>query len=288
MLLIFDVMQLIFIIQCTLQLNYSSKLLESLKQIDDENRKDVKGILQQVLESHIMLRDFVNKMYTPFAVFVLLQLMQPSIDLAVSVYIVTSVPPEHRSLELFIYAVMIIYELGIFCFAGQYLTDKFEELYDNMLEVSWDDFTLEEKRNFLIILHNIQQPVILKTYFTELSVVVFRNVSYTEFIDSLITSSKYEIILTFQLTFYFLELFCSFDYQTIFYTVMTSVINGTPIKKLIVFFWTDFKQRVHLLRYSKHLSSLNAQESAGKSNFPNQTVYFCVMHITSKCEMLKK
>lgn len=154
MLLIFDVMQLIFIIQCTLQLNYSSKLLESLKQIDDENRKDVKGILQQVLESHIMLRDFVNKMYTPFAVFVLLQLMQPSIDLAVSVYIVTSVPPEHRSLELFIYAVMIIYELGIFCFAGQYLTDKFEELYDNMLEVSWDDFTLEEKRNFLIILHN--------------------------------------------------------------------------------------------------------------------------------------
>lgn len=177
MLLVLDLMQPIFIIQSTVQINFLIILLENLMRLDDENRKDVEEILQQILEVYIKLRAFVNKMRPAFAAFILFQLMQPAIDLAVAAYVVKTLPAENRSMEQFIYVTMVPFQLAIFCFSGQHLTDKFVQLYDNLLQVCWYEFSLKEKRNFLIILQNVQQPVILKTYFTELSLIVFRNVS---------------------------------------------------------------------------------------------------------------
>lgn len=70
-----------------------------------------------------------------------------------------------------------------YCFFGQHLTNKFEELYINVLEVRWYHFKGEEKRSYLIMLQNMQQPVVVRTPFNELSVVVFRNVRGTFFTD---------------------------------------------------------------------------------------------------------
>lgn len=171
-----DFFQPVSIIQCTVQINYLIQLVQPLTCINDENRNDVKRILQEVHETFVKLRAFVNKLSKIFAWIIFLQLLESVLDIAIAIYIGTTLSTGNKDFEIFIYALVIIFQLALFCFSGQHLTNKFKELYDNMLQVSWDDFTQGEKRDYLKILHSMQQPVVIRSHFSELSLEVFKNV----------------------------------------------------------------------------------------------------------------
>ena len=85
-------------------------------------------------------------------------------------------PVEIGSIARIFYMLSAIAQSAVYCFSGQYLTNKFEELYDAMAKVCWYQMNKDEKRNYLIMLTNMQQPVIIRTKFNELSVAVFGNV----------------------------------------------------------------------------------------------------------------
>lgn len=174
--IVFNSLQPILITQVAIQLNYLSSLLESLSD-KNETKPDIKNIQRQIYESHIKLQTFVGETARIFSVGNLFQLFLSAFMIAFAIYAIAA-SPYGRSMDVFCYTLAVLSELAVFCYFGQVMSDKFKEFYDNLLQVQWYRFSNDEKRNFLIILHNVQQPVVVKTFFDiELSMIMYRNVS---------------------------------------------------------------------------------------------------------------
>lgn len=177
-----DMLLVVLMVQCVIQLNFLIKRLQPLAKVGDlkefQEFPDLKVdiILREVHDAHIVLKSFVSDVNQSFKFIVLLQLFYSGLYICVSVYLVTTMT-EDRSIEPFALAFSANCELGVYCFVGQYLTNKFEKLSDTLASVCWYEFTKEEKKTFLVMLHNMQQPVVIKGDLNELSFEVFRNVS---------------------------------------------------------------------------------------------------------------
>lgn len=155
------------------------KVLEPLKMVRDDNG-ETKRILLEVHDVHSMLKDFVQKSNRIYAIVNWLQIVHSGLFLCISIYLYTTAAPGQDNSKVMFYGFISMSEPILYCFVSQYLTDKFEELYFSLTEIQWYNFTREEKKIYLIMLHNIQQPVIIRTYWNELSREVFEKVRSIE------------------------------------------------------------------------------------------------------------
>lgn len=171
-----DILQTAFYIQCGVQVSFLIELLKPLVDFKEDNSDEVKDILKKVYELHLNLKSFVAKTSGTFLVINTLQLFHSGFLLCVSVYLFSALPEAERTIEPFFFVLSIMSQLTVYCFIGQHLTNKFEELYDTMLQVCWYGLSKGDKVSYLIMLRNMQQPVVIRSLFNDLSVVVYRNV----------------------------------------------------------------------------------------------------------------
>lgn len=187
----FDSLQPILVLQCAIQLKFLCKLIEPLKNQNEDTSHDVKKILKQVHESHIKLQAFVDETARIFSVGNFSQLLMSAFIIGFSIYAIAT-SPFREKVEVIMFTFAILFQLALFCYSGQHLSIKFEDFYDNLLQVCWHRFSKEDKRNFLIILNNVQQPVVIKTVFnSHLSMILFRNVSLEWFEIEIKIFTKY-------------------------------------------------------------------------------------------------
>lgn len=147
-----------------------------MKTLEDGSQCQTKSILKKVHHAHLKLKDFVEGTSRVYSVVNFFQLFYSSAFICVSIYIFATAPTGKGSLKTLVPAIAAMTQPVAYCFFGQHLTNKFEQLYINILEVRWYHFKGEEKLSYLIMLQNMQQPIVVRTPFNELSVVVFRNV----------------------------------------------------------------------------------------------------------------
>lgn len=119
------------------------------------------------------LRIFVTQISQCFEIVNLFQMFHSASFMCISIFLSTTSAPEEDNTKTVFFAFAAAGEVVLYCFAGEYLTNKFEELYHKMTQLNWYQFTKEEKRNYLIMLQNIQQPVIIQTYCSVLSRATF-------------------------------------------------------------------------------------------------------------------
>lgn len=174
---VLDIILPIFLIQCGIQVEYLILTMRPLQILDNENICDVKKLLKEVHEAHLTLKAFIVETNQAFAVVIFVQLCHSAALICALAYMFVTVPNLQRNLEMLFYVLCVLSELAVYCFSGQFITSKFEDLCDAMQQANWYEFEKEEKLSFLIILHNMQQPVVVRTPFNELSAIIFRNVS---------------------------------------------------------------------------------------------------------------
>lgn len=175
---VFDILQAVLLLQCTYLIDYLVLLLEPSNAIRDES-SSTKSLLKEICETHSKLQSFVNNLCETFAVINFFQLVQSASFICISLYgLTTSTDFTENNIRI-VLIIIVLNQIALYCFVGQHLTNKFEELYYKMVQINWYEFTREEKKAYLIMLHNIQQPVVVRTYCNELSLEVFGAVSLT-------------------------------------------------------------------------------------------------------------
>lgn len=171
-----DLFLSVLFIQCTLQIDCLIKTFQPLQNLNEKNRHltDTTEILRKIHETHLKLRNFVDETNRSYSIIILSQLLSSTLLICIPIYLfITSTTVS--GMTIFIELVEIS-QLVVYCFPGQYLTNKFQELHDNMLQVCWFEFTNSERLSYITILRNMQHPVVVRSNFNELSFVAFRNV----------------------------------------------------------------------------------------------------------------
>lgn len=173
----FDVLQAVLLLQCTYMIDYLNVLLKPLTTSSDQHNESTMKLLKEVFETHLKLKSFANLCNKIHAVVNLFLLFESAGLMCVTIYNLTTAAADVDNITSILFAIVATCQPVLYCFIGQHLSDKFEELYYKMTEISWYQFTKEEKRIYLILLLNIQQPVMVRTYVGELSLAVFVTVN---------------------------------------------------------------------------------------------------------------
>lgn len=153
------------------------KIVKPMTNGNEMNANEVHSILRKIHETHLALKDFIVEVTRTFEIVILTQLFYSVVFISISTYLFVTVPAAERTNDSLFFGAGTTAELAVFCFSGQFVTNKFEELYETLTQVCWYKFSKEEKLNYLIIMKNLQVPVVVRSNFNELSSQAFQSVS---------------------------------------------------------------------------------------------------------------
>lgn len=105
--------------------DYLIAILEPLKRLSDGKSQASKNRLKEVYETHLRLKSFVDNSNECFTIINLFQIFQSASFMCISNYLFTTAAPGEDNTKTLFFAFAAASEPVLYCFVGQYLTDKF-------------------------------------------------------------------------------------------------------------------------------------------------------------------